>query len=277
MNLDISALVDGWPYDDNVVKARWIQGVDGRKKVQLRMDLGVFQMEIEGRPDGTRPNGEKSLLAFYRKDEKKSPAGSLSYPLGLEACDGLRAEFLQYQHRTEAFYALHWYDGVIQDCKHNLDLIRLASQYAVDDETAWQFLQVFPYVRAMSARATAEMLLDTEQHRSAIIVLQEAISEITAFLNEHYEPINEDGSPVSPNPYLQELADMLEDIEKSRPRTAREVLSEELTHALEIEDYERAATLRDQLQQLKPDSLGLGKARGKKKSGSTPTGGKDSA
>ena len=54
MSKDISNLTSGWPYDADEVRARWIQADDGTRKVQLRLDLGVFQMEIEGRPDGTR-------------------------------------------------------------------------------------------------------------------------------------------------------------------------------------------------------------------------------
>ena len=37
----------------------------GRGKVQLRVDLGILQMEMNGRPDGHRPEGFESWLDYY--------------------------------------------------------------------------------------------------------------------------------------------------------------------------------------------------------------------
>ena len=37
--------------------ARKIVGEDGKEKLQVRLDLGLLQMELNGRPDGERPHG----------------------------------------------------------------------------------------------------------------------------------------------------------------------------------------------------------------------------
>ena len=58
-NLDLNNLLDGWSHEPGQVKARKIVGNDGREKLQLRIDLGVIQMEMQGRPDGERPFGSK--------------------------------------------------------------------------------------------------------------------------------------------------------------------------------------------------------------------------
>ena len=50
-------LFNQWPYEFGEVAARRVRGADGREVVQLRVEMGVLQMEIEGRPDGTRPGG----------------------------------------------------------------------------------------------------------------------------------------------------------------------------------------------------------------------------
>ena len=41
-------------------------GSDGKEKVQLRLDLGLIQMEMSGRPDGTRPKSCESLLTYHQ-------------------------------------------------------------------------------------------------------------------------------------------------------------------------------------------------------------------
>jgi hypothetical protein len=62
MSLDLNTILKDWPYESGTVKVRKITGLDGREKLQLRVDLGVLQMEITGRPDGRRPHNCESLL-----------------------------------------------------------------------------------------------------------------------------------------------------------------------------------------------------------------------
>src|SRR5438093_71165 len=54
MSLDLNTILKDWPHENGHVKVRKITGLDGREKLQLRVDLGVLQMEVTGRPDGQR-------------------------------------------------------------------------------------------------------------------------------------------------------------------------------------------------------------------------------
>ena len=170
MSKDVSRLVDGWPYDPGEVRARWIAADDGTRKLQLRLDLGVFQMEPEGRPDGTRPRGAASLCDFYVEAERRAPGNVLPDKLEFDACD----------------------------CDHNLDLIDVVSEYALDDEVAWQFMQLYPYMRMMHARAGAETAMADGRFDEAEKLVREGIQDLEGFYEENYEPTNEDGSPVPP-------------------------------------------------------------------------------
>ena len=70
-------LLDGWEFEPDQLQVRFITGDDGREKIQMRIDLGVIQMEIDGRPDGERPEGFESLLdAMRRKPRKPLEAGT---------------------------------------------------------------------------------------------------------------------------------------------------------------------------------------------------------
>ena len=57
VNQDIDFILEHWPYKPGVAQARLIQAADGRQLIQLRIDLGVLQLETTGRPDGARPHG----------------------------------------------------------------------------------------------------------------------------------------------------------------------------------------------------------------------------
>ena len=79
--VDISGALTGWSYQPGEVNVRLIRGNDGRRKIQLRLDLGLLQMETTGRPDGKRPHNCASELdyqlrrkrAFERKHESAAP------------------------------------------------------------------------------------------------------------------------------------------------------------------------------------------------------------
>src|SRR5208282_2075496 len=65
---DITPVLKGWDYEPGTINVRKISGMDGMPKLQMRVDLGLLQMEMSGRPDGARPHGCESLLDFYERE-----------------------------------------------------------------------------------------------------------------------------------------------------------------------------------------------------------------
>ncbi|HOW96306.1 MAG TPA: UvrB/UvrC motif-containing protein [Kiritimatiellia bacterium] len=239
MNSDLSPILRGWDYDPGRVNARWIIGRDGRLKVQLRLDLGVLQMEPEGRPDGRRPRGHDSLLDYYRSLQADMPA------LDPAACAELQQEAMQYYYRYLAFHALRHFDGVIRDTEHNLELLNLVEHHAADDDMAWAFLQFYPYIRMMNARARAEKNMREQRETDAVSILQEAVSDIRSFWRRQ----GEEGAPPG-SPEIEALTDLLGRIRRQGPRSRGEELREDLARAIAEEKYEDAARLRDQLRDI---------------------------
>lgn len=254
MSKDISSIVRGWDYDPDGVTARWITGEDGLPKVQLRLDLGLLQMEPEGRPDGTFPHGYTSLLDYYLALEKSSPPHSPELRLDEAACAALQQEAVQYYYRYLAFYALRHLDGVIADTQHNLNMFRFVAAHAASPELAWQFLQFYPYVRMTHARAIAEKAADQKDYDRALTELQQAQEDIRAFWREHADR-------EEPPAELDVLRDLAEELAQRRPRTRADRLKEALERAIAAEDYEQAAALRDELQRM-------GRRRARRRSGS---------
>lgn len=243
LSKDLNEILEDWDYDEEGIAARWIQGNDGHPKIQLRVNLGVLQMEVKGRPDGKQPEGHCTLLNYYKKMEEEDLEPALV--LGVEACSELQQEALQFYYRYLAFYALQYLDGVIDDTHHNLELLDLVSEYAQEDELAWQFLQFFPYVRMMNARARAEKIMLDEDYDAAGKIVQEALEEIREFLRDYEELAEVEGSQE-----IEILDDLLQRIRAKRPRSKEEQLREELSVAIKTENYEHAASLRDALKKL---------------------------
>lgn len=65
MNRDLTDILKEWPYEPGELHVRLIEGTDGEPKLQVRLDLGILQMNAEGRPDGEQPFGYDSLLEYH--------------------------------------------------------------------------------------------------------------------------------------------------------------------------------------------------------------------
>ena len=99
MSRDISRILQGWDYQVGEVAVRLVHGDDGRDKIQLRIDMGLLQMELDGQPDGSRPEGFESWLDFYIErqrlhDTEQPEAGP--FELAEEDCFRLWREGIQY-------------------------------------------------------------------------------------------------------------------------------------------------------------------------------------
>lgn len=252
MSDDLNSLLGAWRYDPAAINARRIAGDDGRPKLQLRLDLGVLQMDVEGRPDGRHPNGFPSLVDFYlEREEKQEAAGETPFVISQPEAMELQQEAAQFYYRYIAFYALRDYERVVEDTEHNLDIIDIVDRHTEDDDLAWQFLQFYPYVRMMNARARGEWAAGQAAFEDAIQAVEDGLADVREFWSAHTEE--------GPDRHTREidiLNELLASLKKKRPRTQADVLNEELQRAIAAENYERAAALRDALQSLPPPPTG---------------------
>ena len=86
MSQDIRPNLAGWDFEPERVQVRIISGDDRTEKIQMRIDLGLIQMEIDGRPDGDRPEGYESLLELYEARAHDSVPASEPFSLRAEDC-----------------------------------------------------------------------------------------------------------------------------------------------------------------------------------------------
>lgn len=118
MSNDLSQILNEWRFDPDAVLVRIVPGDDGRGKIQLRVDLGVLQMEMDGRPDGFRPEGFESWLDYYEHQQHvhdETHPDSAPFLLSEEDCIRLWREGMQYYHR----YLSLWHLEVYESCARN--------------------------------------------------------------------------------------------------------------------------------------------------------------
>ena len=75
MSYDISYILGDWPYRPDEITVRIIDGEEGRRKIQLRLDLGILQMEFDGRPDGRRIHECDSWFDFHTQPPEGTRPG----------------------------------------------------------------------------------------------------------------------------------------------------------------------------------------------------------
>jgi UvrB/uvrC motif len=245
LSKDITPILYGWDHEPDEFQVRIVAGLDGRDKLQRRIDLGIIQMELSGRPDGERPFGHESLLDYHEAKalEGKTPG---NYKLDTDACEALMAEGVQYYHRYLASYHLRRFDLVVRDTDRNLRLFAFAVKHAVDRRDKVQFDQYRPYVTMMKARALGADAMDRNDHLGAIRYLDEGIEAIRAFLREYDQ--EEDQIQCRE---LSRLLRIRREVEQMRPVGPAERLEQQLELAVTLEKYEEAARIRDQLARLK--------------------------
>jgi hypothetical protein len=248
MGKDLQPLLDDWQYDPEKLCVRRIKGEDGREKIQLRIEMGILQMEISGRPDGQRPQGSESLLSFYQEKALESSGSDdddEGFSLDAEACMSLQMEALQYYHRRISFLELGEYKRAQEDAGRNLELFDFVKEYAAEEEDKLILEQYRPFVIGHRVRAAVLQNLEEENFDLALGEIEDGIEEIRGFFKEFDRPDLVDESEEIT--FLTEWAD---EIRKDRPRSLLQDLKDQLREAVALEDFERAAELRDRLRAM---------------------------
>jgi len=241
MNLDLNDLLRDWPHEPGQIKARKITGSDGREKVQLRIDLGLIQMEVNGRPDGKKPFGCESLLVHHQvRAQEKEQKAEARYILTPEECSEMQQEGIQYYHRYISLFQLNDFSGVIRDTQRNLDMFEFITKHVERDDIVSSFSQFKPYVLMMNTRAKAAIELEREDFSAAERRILSGIEKIRDYFEKNNNP---EIAPQSPEIIF--LEEWLNEIRAKRPLSKLEVMQKEMETAIAREAYERAAELRD--------------------------------
>ena len=245
---DISHVLKGWDYESGTINVRKVVGLDGVPKLQMRLDLGLLQMELTGRPDGARPHGRESLLDYYEnqlKDHENHNGTDLGFHLTDEQCQSLRDEAVLYYHRYLSLFVLGEFSGVVHDTARNIRVLDLCGKFAINEQDQLILEQYRPYLFMMNTRAAASIQFKEKRYVDAITTVKIGLRKIKKFFarfdqEDAYTQCNE----------VKVLRKFAKDIRRKLPVDPVRKLQGSLERAIKEERYEEAAVLRDQLSAL---------------------------
>ena len=188
MDQDIGTILKEWDDEPDAGKIRKIVGSDGTEKIQIRVQFGVLQMELDGRPDGRRPYSKESLLEHclglveaYREEFRTDDGFKLDH----RDCQKLWEESLQYYHRYVSLFELKDYDRARRDTARNLQALDLIKEHGESEHDVLSFEKYRPYIVMMNARARAFICMNDGDYRTAIDHVGEAMNVILDFYGEY--------------------------------------------------------------------------------------------
>ncbi len=245
---DLRRILAGWDYEPGQITVRKISGDDGAVKIQMRLDLGLLQMEVSGRPDGRRPHGSESLLDYHVAELEKyreRNGTELGFELSPEECQALREEAVQYYHRYLAEFVLEDFEGVERDTSRNLELLELCRKCAREESDRVAIEQYRPYLIMMNTRAKVHLSLRQGRFKTGLAQVDSGIASIEDVLADYG---NEDGDESTE---LMILRSLRQEIVARMPTDPVEKLEGELDRAVSEERYEDAAVLRRRIEAMR--------------------------
>jgi hypothetical protein len=248
-SVDLRKLLKAWPYDAEN-DARLTKGEDGRPILQVRTPLGLEQYEMDGRPDGARPHGKESALEFFlQKFEKAKTAGKeAEFDLAPRECSELFHEGTLYYYRYVRLFQLRDWARTVRDTERNLRAFDLVHQHARREEDQ-QFLEKWrPYILRIQAAAAAMMQLEKGAYDKALKIAKQTLEKIEALAE-----IDDETFQFERERSIAAMRELIEQIEKRRPMSDIEKLELQLRRAIDRQEFERAAELRDRLRELRKE------------------------
>ena len=237
---DISKLLEAWKYGDGD-HVRRVTRADGDEVLQVRLPLGIEQYEMNGRPDGLRPEGEESWFRHYSNQAENNP-----WNIELEEGDfqNLKDECLLYYYRYLLFFQLGEYELCSRDTLRNIKVLDFATRH-FPPEICASLEQYRPYILRMYCMSEALGTIESGGDISeALQILSEGISNI--------ENLPEMGSnkifQLERRNSLRAAEELRQQLLRMLPPDPLSEIRRKLAEAIEEEDYEEAARLRDSLE-----------------------------
>lgn len=241
MGQDIDKALSGWEFKPGMVQARLVTASDGRQVIQLRIDLGVLQMELKGRPDGLRPNGYLTYLDFLRDlSRRKQLEEEESFKMTEEQCVEADREFVQFYHRRVAFLTMNQFERAIRDADHTLAFMNFVKEHSANQDYIVAHEQYRPFVLFHRTAAQVEAALLKESPEAAIDAIKDGLQHIKDVFVEYDQEERFDRDTL-----VRELKKKLKQLRKQH--NVKATLKEQLARAVAKEDYETAAKLRDEM------------------------------
>ena len=257
MEQDITEILSSWSFDPET-NVRKIRGTDGIEKIQVRINQGAFQgilqIDLDGRPDGCRPHGQtfaldhyKNSLQEYRQQNNLEDNG---FNLDSEACEELFEEGARIYERYAFLLQLKEYPRVVRDTERNMQLFRFVNRYAASDHDKYNLEKWWPYVLRINGTARAFVARDEGDFVEALDIVAKTREQI-----RECQMVDAEEFRVEMERSEEALEALENELINSKPLNRKEQLERMLVEAVEDDNFERAAELRDIIQKLAAEEI----------------------
>jgi hypothetical protein len=163
-----------------------------------------------------------------------------------EACAELFNEGTLYYLRYVRLFQLRDWPRTIRDTSRNLRAFDLIHRYAQREEDQMFLEKWRPYILRVQWSATALAELDKGLFDRALRLAREGLHKI-----EELTDLDDETFKYERDRSVTALTELADQIEKNRPLSKLERLEKQLHRAVDQQQFERAAELRDQIRELK--------------------------
>lgn len=243
---DIDDILKQWPFDPQSVNVRMLESAK-RRVLQMRVDMGILQLETDGRPDGNRFQGATTYFEFL---QRKSVQSENKFELDEDSCLEIDREFVQFYHRRVCWLQLKEFKLAVRDADHTLGLMDFCKAHSADEQWTISHEQYRPFVLYHRTQAAALAHINGENEDEETPDMAElAIEEVNLGLDQLRELFVEYDAEeqFEEDELVQRLTEFREGLREKYE--VGKTLKERLDAAVTNEEYELAAQLRDELSQ----------------------------
>jgi hypothetical protein len=205
--------------------------------IQMRIEMGLLQMETIGRPDGEHPGGVDNCLEWL--SELAHNQGD-SFTIDEGQCLEVDREFVQFYHRRICCLALHQFSWALADAEYSLRLMDFISEHSPNSEWSLAHERYRPFILFHRIQAAAMLAVEQSGAEAAIETVNHGLEEMREIFTKFgaEEQFEQD-----------ELVAQLGVMKESLRQEYRvgKTLAEQLADAIAAEEFESAARLRDEI------------------------------
>ena len=240
MSKSIRKLLDEWEYDSGK-NIRIINDNSGNPVMQVREMMGISEFFLEGRPDGSRYKGFDTVL-----DEVLSRLDRNNSNFVLEASDleEFNNEAKMFYYRYLLCFQISDFGRVVRDTEHNLKICEITEMHGSVSNLRLSILQYRPFIIKMNAISRAMISLQKNVKELARDILEKAVVTLKSL-----PEVNSSIFIMEKKRSITYLETALKQLGYCKADSV-DCMTRELMAAVESEDYEKAAELRDRIKQL---------------------------
>ena len=234
---NIDRILKDWPYEPNSVSVRIVKGADSRELLQMRIEMGILQLEVDGRPDGERPD---DFDTYYDLLVHEAAAQDDGWTMSEDQCAEADREFVQFYHRRICWLAIREFENAMRDADHTLQLMDFCRDFSPDESWTMSHEQYRPFVLFHRTQAATLSALAEDDAEGAIEAVNLGLIRLENLFQE-FDASDE----FDENELVVRLVELRESV-RERFEVGR-TLQEQLDEAIASEQYEDAARIRDKI------------------------------